>query len=74
MKDVKLVEKKRGYLKDTKLMSLLFVRTKVLAGLYKVINEFKKGYKPITNLIQDMNGNLLAYYHNSLNRCKNCSC
>jgi hypothetical protein len=39
--------------------------------LYRVINEFKKGYQPRINVIQDENGNLLADAQNVLNRRKN---
>jgi hypothetical protein len=28
--------------------------------LYRGINEFKKGYKPVTNLVEDERGHLLA--------------
>jgi len=35
-------------------------RNKNIWDLYGVINEFKKGYQPITNIAKDENGNLLA--------------
>jgi hypothetical protein len=48
----------------------LIIRTKTLE-LYRGINEFKKGYQPIINIIKDENGNLLAHPQNVLNRWKN---
>jgi len=45
------------------------VRTNT-SDLYRDINEFKKGYQPITNLVKDENGDL-AYSHSMLNRWKN---
>jgi hypothetical protein len=39
--------------------------------LYRGINEFKKGYKPRINIIQDENDNLIADPQNILNRWKN---
>jgi hypothetical protein len=39
--------------------------------LYRVINEFKRGYQPRNNLMKDENGDLLADSHNVLNRWKN---
>jgi hypothetical protein len=38
--------------------------------VYRGIHEFKKGYQPTTNLIKDENGDLLADFHNILNRWK----
>jgi hypothetical protein len=35
------------------------------------INEFQMGYQPITNLLQDRNGDLLADSNHILNRRKN---
>jgi hypothetical protein len=31
-----------------------------IRDLYRVINEFKKGYQPRINIIKDENGNLIA--------------
>jgi hypothetical protein len=39
--------------------------------LYRGINEIKKGYHPIINIIKDENGNLIADPQNVLNRWKN---
>jgi hypothetical protein len=35
------------------------------------INEFKRGYQPINNLVKDVNGDLLEDSHSILNRWKN---
>jgi metal-responsive CopG/Arc/MetJ family transcriptional regulator len=40
--------------------------------LYRGINEFKRGYKPRSNLVKDRNADLLADSHNILNRWKSC--
>jgi hypothetical protein len=45
-------------------------KNKNIRGLYRGINEFKKGYQPRSNLIKDENGDLLADSH-ILNRWKN---
>jgi hypothetical protein len=42
-----------------------------IRNLYRGINEFKKGYQPRSNLVKDENGDLLADFHNILNRWKN---
>jgi hypothetical protein len=39
--------------------------------LYRGINEFKKGFQLIINIIKDENGNLIADPKNVLNRWKN---
>jgi hypothetical protein len=44
---------------------------KIIRDLYSGINEFKKGYKPRTNLVKDENGDLLAESHNILNIWEN---
>jgi hypothetical protein len=38
------------------------VRARILK-LYRHINKFKKGYQPITNLVEDDKGDLLAGTH-----------
>jgi hypothetical protein len=48
----------------------LIIKTKILEIFYSVINEFKKGYLPITDIIRDENGNLLADPQSVLNRWK----
>jgi len=39
--------------------------------LYKVINDFKKGYQPRTNLVKEENGDLFANSHTILARWRN---
>jgi hypothetical protein len=46
-------------------------RKKNIINMYRGINEFKKGYKPGSNLVKDQNGDLLADLHSILNRWKN---
>jgi hypothetical protein len=46
------------------------VRTRTFGNLYRGINEFKKGYQPINNLVKGEN-DLLADFHNVLNIWKN---
>jgi hypothetical protein len=41
------------------------------SDLYRGTNGFKKGYQPRTNLVKDENDDLLADYHNIMNRQKN---
>jgi hypothetical protein len=41
-----------------------------LKMIYRVINEFKKGYQPRINIIKDENRNLLGDPQNVLNRWK----
>jgi hypothetical protein len=43
-------------------------KNKNIRDLYRGINEFRKSYQPITNLVKDENGDLLADSHNVLNR------
>jgi hypothetical protein len=56
--------KKREYLKDkiNKLESNS--RNKNIGDLYRSINEFKKGYQPRTNLVNDKRGDLLRILKN----------
>jgi hypothetical protein len=42
-----------------------------LRDLHRGTNECKKGYQPVTNLVTEVNGDLLADSHNILNRWKN---
>jgi hypothetical protein len=46
-------------------------KNKNMKDLYRAINEFKWGYQPVTNLVKDENGDLLADSHNILNKWKN---
>ena len=48
-------------------------RTRTL-DLYGNINEFTKGYQPVTKLVADVKGVLLAYFHTFLNRWTNLFC
>jgi hypothetical protein len=47
---------------------------KNITGLYRGINEFKKGYKLRNNIIKDDNDDLLGDFHSVLNRWKNYFC
>jgi hypothetical protein len=46
-------------------------KNKNIRDLYRRINEFKRGYQPICNLVKDENGDLPADSYNILNRWKN---
>jgi hypothetical protein len=46
-------------------------KNKNIRVLYKGANEFRKGYQPIINIINDENGNLLADPQNVLNKWEN---
>jgi hypothetical protein len=46
-------------------------KNKNIRDLYRGINEFKRGYQPRNNLVEDENGDLLADSHNILNRLLN---
>jgi hypothetical protein len=41
-----------------------------IRDLYRRINEFKRGYRSISNLVKDENGDLPADSHNIMNRWK----
>jgi hypothetical protein len=43
-------------------------KNKNIRLLNRGINDFKKGNQPKNNLVKDENGDLLADYHNILNR------
>jgi hypothetical protein len=64
-------KKKREYLKDKINELENNKKNKNIRDLYRGINEFKKGYKPRINIINDENGNLLADPQSILNRWKN---
>jgi hypothetical protein len=49
-------------------------KNKNIRDLYRGINEFKKGYRPRTNLVKDERGDLVADPHKVLNRWKNYFC
>jgi hypothetical protein len=63
--------KKREYLKGKINELETNNRNKNIRDLYRGINELKKGYHPVINIIKDENGNLLADLQNVLNRWKN---
>ncbi|PNF41987.1 ELAV-like protein 4 [Cryptotermes secundus] len=63
--------KKREYLKDKIDELAMNSKNKNIRDLYRRINDFKKGYKPSSNLVKDENGDLLADSHNILNRWRN---
>jgi hypothetical protein len=44
---------------------------KNITDLYRDINEFKKGCQPRTNIVKDVNDDLVAASHSILNRWKN---
>jgi hypothetical protein len=62
---------KREYLKDKVNELATNSKNKNIRDLYRGINEFKRGYQLRTNLVKDENGDLLANFHNILNRWKN---
>jgi uncharacterized protein (UPF0297 family) len=62
--------KKREYLKDKIKELTRNSKNKNIKDLYRGINEFKRGYQPINNLVKYENGDLLADSHNILNRWK----
>jgi hypothetical protein len=41
-------------------------KIKNIRDLYRGINDFKKGYQPITNIANDEKGNLVAESHSIL--------
>jgi hypothetical protein len=49
-------------------------KSKNTRDLYREINEFKKSYQPMTNLLTDERDDLLADYYKILNRWKNYFC
>jgi hypothetical protein len=66
--------KKREYLKDKINELATNSKNKNIRDLYRVVNEFKKGYKLTSNLVKDENGDLLVDFHKNLNRWKNYFC
>jgi C4-type Zn-finger protein len=43
-------------------------KIKHIRDLYRDINDFKEGYQPITNIIKDEKGDLVAGFHSILAR------
>jgi hypothetical protein len=66
--------KKREYLKDKISEIDLNSKNKNIRDLYRGITEFKKGYQPKTNLVNDERGDLLANPLKILTRWKNYLC
>jgi hypothetical protein len=60
--------KKREFLKDKINELATNSKNKNIRVLYKGINEFKRGYQPRSNLVNDENGNLLADLNNISNK------
>jgi len=46
-------------------------KMKNIRDFYREICDFKKGYRPRTNILQDENGDLLAFSHSILGRWMN---
>jgi hypothetical protein len=63
--------KKREYQKDKINEVAENSKNKNFRNLYRGINEFKRGYRPRNNLVNDENGDLPADSHNILNTWKN---
>jgi hypothetical protein len=63
--------KKREYLKNKINELATNSKNKNSRDLYRGINGFKSGYQPRNNLVKDETGDLLANFHNILNRWKN---
>jgi hypothetical protein len=66
--------KKRKYLKDKINDIKLNSKNKNMRDLYRGITDFKKGYKPKTNLVKDERDDLLADPQKILTRWKNYFC
>jgi hypothetical protein len=65
--------KKREYLKDKINEVSTNSKNNKIRGLYRRINEVKRGYQPRNSSVKDENGDLLADSHNILNRWENTS-
>jgi len=46
-------------------------KIKNIKDLYRGMNDFKKGYQPITNIVKDEKGDLVTDSHNTLARWRN---
>jgi hypothetical protein len=63
--------KKREYVED-KINDLpMNSKNKNIRDVHRRIYVFQRGYQPVSNLVKDENGDLLAVSHNNLNRWKN---
>jgi hypothetical protein len=47
------------------------IKNKNIGELYRGINDFKRGYQPLSNLVKDKNGHLVANSYNNRSRWKN---
>ena len=63
--------KKKAYLRAKVEKLETNSKIKNISGLYRVINDFKKGYQPRTNTVKDDKGDLVAYSHSILSRWRN---
>jgi hypothetical protein len=63
--------KRREYLKEKINELARNCKNKNIKNLYRGINKFKRRYQLRNNLLKDHNGDLLADFHNILNRSKN---
>jgi acyl carrier protein phosphodiesterase len=66
-----LRKKQREYLKDKINDLAINSKKKNITGSYRRINEFKENFQNRTNLVKDVNGDMLAHSHTILNRWKN---
>jgi hypothetical protein len=64
------ISKKKGISKDKINELAMNSKNKNIRGLYRGINELKRGNQPKNNLVKDENGVLLADSHNILNKKK----
>jgi hypothetical protein len=60
VKPVEYLGKRKGSICKANLMSLKLIKNKKIRDLYRIINEFKKGYQPRINIKMDENCNLVA--------------
>jgi hypothetical protein len=58
----------REYLKDKINDLATHSKKQTIRDIYGRVNEYKNCYLPITNLVKDENGGLIADSHNILNR------
>jgi hypothetical protein len=63
--------KKRGYLKGKINQLETNSKNMNIRDLYRVINEFKKGYQVRNNIVEDEKGGLLVDFHSILYRWRN---
>jgi hypothetical protein len=66
--------KTKEYLKEEFNESETDRKNRNVRDLHRGINEFKKGYQPKTNLVNNESGDLLVDFHSILNKWKNYFC